>query len=105
MARRRLRASCRSIGTHQHYAHSIFRSIEEGKHIYRSTNQGLSASINPLGVVKSKMKSDMESVFVGGYEMLNKKTVFSVMGNLMFFFLILMAFLIQLFQKRYFKTK
>ena len=95
----------RSIGTHQHYAHSIFRSIEEGKHIYRSTNQGLSASINPLGVVKNKMKPDMESIFVGGYEMLNKKTVFSVMGNLMFFFLILMAFLIQLFQRRYFKIK
>jgi len=65
----------------------------------------LSASINPLGVVKSKMKPDMESVFVGGYEMLNKKTVFSVMGNLMFFFLILMAFLIQLFERRYFKIK
>ena len=39
-----------SIGPHQHFSHSIFRSIEEGKSIIRSTNYGtLTPQIGPSG--------------------------------------------------------
>ena len=93
----------RSIGTYQHFAHSIFRSIEEGKHIFRSTNQGVSASINPLGVIIKSSKLDKKTVFADNYQILNNNTPFSVLGNLMFLFLIFLSFLIQLFFKRYFK--
>ena len=95
----------RSIGTYQHYSHAIFRAIEEGKHIFRSTNQGLSASINPYGIKLFVSSPNKQSVYSGGYQILNKKTPFEVMGNKMFFFLILLGFLIQLFAKRYFKLK
>ena len=40
-----------SIGPHQHFSKSIFRSIEEGKNIFRSSNNGISALINPTGYV------------------------------------------------------
>ena len=93
----------RSIGTHQHFAHSIFRSIEEGKHIFRSTNQGVSASINPLGVIMNSSKPNKKSVFTDNYQILNNNTPFSVIGNLMFLFSIFLSFLVQLFLKRYFK--
>jgi len=93
----------RSIGTYQHFAHSIFRSIEEGKHIFRSTNQGVSASINPLGVIIKSSKLNKKTVFAENYQILNNNTPFSVLGNLMFLFLIFLSFLVQLFFKRYFK--
>ena len=38
----------KSIGTHQHFFHSIYRAIEEGKQVLRSTNQGITASILSL---------------------------------------------------------
>ncbi|MAK12580.1 MAG: apolipoprotein N-acyltransferase [Candidatus Pelagibacter sp.] len=93
----------RSIGTYQHYVHSIFRSIEEGKHIFRSTNQGISASINPLGVTLKSSLPDEKTVFSDSYQVLNNNTPFSVLGNLMFLLFIFVSFLIQLFLKRYFK--
>ena len=93
----------RSIGTHQHFAHSIFRSIEEGRHIFRSTNQGLSSSINPYGQIIYVAKVNKQSVYANDYQVLGKKTPFYVMGNMMFFLLILLNFLAQLFMKRYFK--
>ena len=38
-----------SIGPKQHFSHSIFRAIENGKYIARSANNGITAIINPLG--------------------------------------------------------
>ena len=35
-----------SVGPHQHFSHSIFRSIEEGKNVIRSANNGISGYIN-----------------------------------------------------------
>ena len=83
----------RSIGTYQHFVHSIFRS----------TNQGVSASINPLGVILKSSNPNKKTVFVENYQILNNNTPFSVLGNLMFLFLIFLSFLVQLFLKRYFK--
>ena len=45
----------RSIGPEQHFIHSIFRSIESGKYLLRSANNGASAIINPMGVVEQKV--------------------------------------------------
>ncbi len=94
----------KSIGTHQHFSHSVFRSIEEGKHIFRSTNQGISASINPLGKIIFQSKPNKQAVYVGSYYTLKNKTVFSVMGNTMFFFIVLICLIFRLFSKRYFKV-
>ena len=36
----------------QHFVHSIFRAIESGKYIVRSSNNGMAAIINPLGEIE-----------------------------------------------------
>jgi len=45
-----------SIGPKQHFAHSIFRSVESGKYLLRSANNGIAAIVNPLGVVEQKVE-------------------------------------------------
>ena len=39
----------------QHFDHSIFRAIESGKYVLRSVNNGVTAIINPLGVIEQKV--------------------------------------------------
>ena len=45
-----------SIGPVQHFSHSIFRSIEEGKDILRVANNGISAHVSSNGIIKKKIK-------------------------------------------------
>ena len=77
----------KSIGPTQHLSHSIFRSIEEGKNVIRSTNNGISALVNPKGqIIKQNSKK--------GYFDINKikrsdKTYFAKHGNKIFFYFVL----------------
>ena len=45
-----------TIGPEQHFTHSIFRAIESGKYIVRSSNNGIAAIINPLGITDKKLE-------------------------------------------------
>ena len=47
-----------SIGPYQHFAHSIFRSVEYGKYTLRSANNGISAIIDPSGLIIDKLNVD-----------------------------------------------
>jgi apolipoprotein N-acyltransferase len=82
-----------SIGPKQHFSHSIFRSIESGKYIIRSTNNGISAIINPIGII------EQEAVFGStGYVELSetkliKSTPFMLYGNKIFLILIILGYL------------
>ena len=89
-----------SIGPKQHFSHSIFRSIENGKYIIRAANNGISAIINPLGIVEQKTKFGSR----GFVELLESKSVkstpFIIYGNKIFLILILIyIFLIFSFNK------
>ncbi len=75
-----------SIGPHQHFAHSIFRSIEEGKHVIRSSNNGISAFISPKGQVINKiLTTDKGFIEINSFKSSNK-TIFSSLGNKIFFY-------------------
>jgi len=77
-----------SIGPHQHFAHSIFRAIENGKTVIRSANNGISAIIEPNGKIKSTIDlDDTGSIFTN--EIYVRDTIFSNHGNKTFFLLIL----------------
>ena len=80
----------RSIGPKQHFDHSIFRAIESGKYLIRSANNGISAIINPIGIVEQKIKFK-QSGFLD-YKESNKiqPTIFSQYGNKIFGLLILL---------------
>ena len=89
-----------SIGPYQHFVHSIYRAIESGKYVLRSANNGITAIINPLGVVEKKVGLN-QSGFIDLFE--TKKTeptIFSKYGNKIFIIIILMyIFLIFSFNK------
>ncbi len=79
-----------SIGPKQHFAHSIFRSIESGKYIIRSANNGISAIINPIGVIEKEVEFGATGYidFIESKSM--KPTLFSIYGNIIFIILILL---------------
>ncbi len=78
-----------SIGPKQHFSHSIFRSIESGKYIIRSTNNGISAIINPIGIVEQKVKFGSTGYVELTASKLVKSTPFILHGNKIFLILIL----------------
>jgi len=79
-----------SIGPHQHFIHSIFRSIENGKYIIRSANNGISAIINPVGNIEKKIEFG-QSGYIDLYETRAfNETLFSKYGNKMFSIIILL---------------
>ena len=78
-----------SVGQYQHFSHSIFRSIEEGKNLIRSANNGISAFINPKGQIIKQIKSTERGVMeIKSFEQ-TKKTLFSSFGNKIFFYFLL----------------
>ncbi len=77
----------KTIGPQQHLSHSIFRSIEEGKNVIRSTNNGISAFVNPKGQI-------IKQITENGYFDVKKikrvnKTYFAKHGNKIFFYFVL----------------
>jgi len=78
-----------SIGPKQHFSHSIFRSIESGKYIIRSANNGISAIINPIGIVEQEVKSGAIGYVELTESKLVKSTTFMLYGNKIFLILIL----------------
>ena len=90
----------KSIGPTQHFSHSILRAIENGKYVVRSSNNGIAAIINPVGVVEQKVDFGQSGYvdFVESGKI--KHTIFSKYGNKIFGLLIfLYIFLIISFNK------
>ena len=78
-----------SIGPKQHFSHSIFRSIESGKYIIRSSNNGISAIINPVGIVEQKVEFGSTGDVELSENKLFKPTPFMAYGNKIFLMLTL----------------
>ena len=79
-----------SIGPKQHFAHGIFRSIESGKYIIRSANNGISAIINPSGRIDKKIEFG-NTGYIDFVESKSVKTTpFSKYGNKIFILSILL---------------
>jgi apolipoprotein N-acyltransferase len=80
----------KSIGPKQHFAHSIFRSVESGKYLLRSANNGIAAIINPLGVIEQKVEFGKSGYIDFKEAKKIKPTLFSKYGNKIFIMLILL---------------
>ena len=89
-----------SIGPKQHFAHSIFRSIESGKYVIRSANNGISAIINPIGIIEKKVEFGSTGYVDFKENKATKSTLYVNFGDKIFFILILLyIFLIFSFKK------
>ena len=80
----------KSIGPKQHFLHSIFRSIESGKYIIRSANNGNSAVINPMGFVEQEVGFGKTGYVNFSESKSIKPTLFLLYGNKIFLILILL---------------
>ena len=89
-----------SIGQHQHFSHSIFRAIEEGKNLIRSANNGKTAYIDPTGYTVDDIKSTQKGVIELNNFKNNKKTIFSSLGNKLFFYFIIFYIILIFFLKK-----
>ena len=79
-----------SIGPKQHFVHSIFRAIESGKYVIRSSNNGIAAIINPLGQIEKNINFGQSGyVDLEGSKSI-QPTIFSKFGNKIFLMLILL---------------
>ena len=78
-----------SIGPRQHFSHSIFRSIESGKYIIRSANNGVSAIVNPMGIIEQEVEFGSTGYVELSESKLVKSTPFMSYGNKIFLMLIL----------------
>ena len=89
-----------SIGPFQHFAHTIFRSIEYGKYTLRSANNGISAIVDPTGTIIDKIDIDKEGfISIKQIKELDR-TLFFEFGNKIYFLIILLyIFLIFSFKK------
>ena len=79
----------KSVGPKQHFVHSIFRAIETGKYVVRSSNNGMTAIINPLGEIEKKIDYGETGFIDLEFIKKNEKTFFSTYGNKIFILLIL----------------
>jgi len=79
-----------SIGPKQHFSHSIFRAIESGKYIIRSANNGISAIINPIGIVEQQVEFGLTGFVELSESKSVKSTPFMSQGNKVFLMLILL---------------
>ena len=78
-----------TVGIDQHFFHSVFRSIEEGKNVIRSANNGISAYIDSKGQIIKKIESTQKGVVeIDSYKK-GSKTIFSSFGNKIFFYFLI----------------
>ena len=93
-----------SIGPKQHFDHSILRAIESGKYLLRSSNNGIAAIVNPLGITEKSVNFG-KSGYVDLKEIkIVQPTIFSKYGNKIFGLLILM-YIFLLFSFNRFKNE
>ena len=79
-----------SVGPYQHFSHSIFRSIENGKYTLRSANNGISAIIDPTGSIVDILNINNEGIISIKEIVSVDKTLFSTYGNKIYFLIILL---------------
>ncbi len=77
----------KTVGPHQHFTHSIFRSIEEGKYLIRSSNNGISAVIDPNGQIVDYIMS--QGVLEVNTFKKRENTFFLIHGNTIFFYFLM----------------
>ena len=100
-----------TIGPYQHYVNSKFRAIEEGKHLIRVANTGISSSIDPFGRVLEKLSLNSlgyfdTNIFIGNKNNIPIKTIFSkYKNNLIIVLLIILFFLFIILKYQFHERK
>ena len=89
-----------TIGPIQHFSHSIFRSIEEGKDVLRVANNGITAHVSLNGKVIKKLNTTEKGSIEINSVSKAFPTFFSIYGNKIFFCLVFFYISLIFFLKR-----
>jgi apolipoprotein N-acyltransferase len=89
-----------SIGPYQHLAQAVFRAVEQGVPIVRSTNKGMSAYISPNGKIINSLELNKSGFIDLKLSFLKGKTLFSLLENYIFYFTILLSIIFVIAFKR-----
>ncbi len=76
---------------YQHLSMAVFRSIENRRYILRSTTNGISAVISPLGKVLYQSPYGSKDQFIASFRYIQKKTLFTRGGFLFPYFCALLV--------------
>ncbi|MEJ5172992.1 MAG: apolipoprotein N-acyltransferase, partial [Hydrogenothermaceae bacterium] len=91
---------------YQHFEMARIRSIETGRYFIRAANTGVSAVINPVGVIKSHIPLKERGFIVQTVYLYDEKTFFTAYKTYIYFTFILMFLsLITYFELKYRKEK
>lgn len=71
-----------SIGPLQHLQMARMRALENGRYLIRSTNNGVSAIIDPKGNIQSESEQFVAQTLEGTVRLMNGNTLFSRTGSL-----------------------
>ncbi len=86
----------KSLGPKQHFVHSIFRAIESGKYIVRSSNNGIAGIINPIGSIEQRVNFGQSGYIDLKFMRKIQPTVFSLYGNKIFL-LVILIYIVMIF--------
>ena len=89
-----------SIGPYQHLAQAVFRAVEQGVPVVRSTNKGMSAYISPNGKIINSLELNKSGFIDLKLSFLKGKTLFSLLENYIFYFTILLSIIFVIALKR-----
>ena len=89
-----------TIGPIQHFSHSIFRSIEEGKDVLRVANNGITAHVSLNGKVSKKLNTTEKGSIEINSVSKAFPTFFSIYGNKIFFCLVFFYITLIFFLKK-----
>ena len=73
-----------SVAMHQHLAHGVFRSIENGRYLVRSANSGISAVIDSRGRIKTTLDINEQGVINDTVYFCNEITLYTKTGDVLF---------------------
>ena len=89
-----------TIGPIQHFSHSIFRAVEEGKDVLRVANNGITAHVSLNGKVNKKLSTtEKGSIEIDSVSRVFP-TFFSIYGNKIFFCLVFFYITLIFFLKK-----
>ena len=89
-----------SSGPYQHLNIARIRAIEQGVPVLRSANTGISALIDPYGRVIEKIDLNKRGSIVSLLPKKTKKTIYSIIGDYLFFGVLILSLLILFISKR-----
>ncbi|MFL2834318.1 MAG: nitrilase-related carbon-nitrogen hydrolase, partial [Alphaproteobacteria bacterium] len=88
-----------SSGPYQHLNSARFRAIEQGVPVLRAANTGISAVIDPYGRVIRKINLNKSGYIVSSLPNKTKKTLYSKVGDFLFFGVLMLSVLVLLLIK------